>query len=234
MLFSATMPPGITKLILANLHDPVRIEISPAGGNNEQIQQELCYVEPQRKPELLQRLLPENPGTILVFSRTKHGARKLTKQVLDMGHAAAEIHSNQTLSQRRHALDGFKCRSAIACSWLQISPRGGLMCKNIAMVVNYDLPETTRMTMYTVLAAQAALAKWGWPSLLPHTISTTISRPLSAPSIAPCRSSHSDAPKRFESHGAPRRAGAVLGWQPRQAAFTVSQSKGSRVAPSYW
>lgn len=142
MLFSATMPVEIAKLASQYLRDPSRIEVTPSGSDNTQVKQELCYVSPHAKSDLLEKLLADHGGTVLVFSRTKHGAKKLTRQVQRMGHAAAEIHSNRTLSQRRQALDGFKSGQYRVLVATDIAARG-IDVRDIALVVNYDLPETS-------------------------------------------------------------------------------------------
>ncbi|MEY4723725.1 MAG: hypothetical protein RLZZ324_1238, partial [Candidatus Parcubacteria bacterium] len=108
MLFSATMPPEITNIASKYMKLPVRIEVARAGTTSELITQELFVVRREDKNRLLEKMLIEHPGSALVFSRTKHGAKKILRAVKAMGHAGAEIHSDRSLSQRREALDGFK------------------------------------------------------------------------------------------------------------------------------
>ncbi|MDD5103254.1 MAG: DEAD/DEAH box helicase, partial [Candidatus Peribacteraceae bacterium] len=77
---------------------PIRIEVAPSGTTAQGIQQELFIVQKMEKPALLEALLKEHRGSILVFSRTKHGAKKITRSLRALGHAAAEIHANRSLN----------------------------------------------------------------------------------------------------------------------------------------
>ena len=140
MLFSATMPDDIAQLASEFLVDPVRIEIERAGTVVDLVSQELYMVEHEEKGSLLKSLLDSNDGTVLVFSRTRHGARKVAKAVRDMGHTAAEIHSDRTLAQRRLALEGFKSGHHRVLVATDIAARG-IDVKEIALVINYDLPD---------------------------------------------------------------------------------------------
>ncbi|TSC66196.1 MAG: Uncharacterized protein G01um101477_191, partial [Candidatus Doudnabacteria bacterium Gr01-1014_77] len=108
MLFSATMPEAIVNIANSYMMMPLRVEVAPAGTSVQAISQELFFVDKQDKLRLLASILDQYKGSILVFSRTKHGAKKITKIVRDLGHTATEIHSNRSLSQRLAALDGFK------------------------------------------------------------------------------------------------------------------------------
>lgn len=93
------------------------------------------------KTRLLERILGEYRGSVLVFSRTKHGARKIATAVRAMGHAAAELHANRSLSQRREALDGFRNGKYRVLIATDIAARG-IDVKGIELVLNYDLPGT--------------------------------------------------------------------------------------------
>ncbi|MEK7218092.1 MAG: DEAD/DEAH box helicase, partial [Patescibacteria group bacterium] len=81
MLFSATMPPEILRLASAHMASPLRIEVAPTGTTAANVEQELFIVRREEKLPLLASLLQEHTGTILVFSRTKYGAKKITKQL---------------------------------------------------------------------------------------------------------------------------------------------------------
>lgn len=140
MLFSATMPEQIAQIAKQYMKSPLRIEVAPSGTTAEHVDQEMFIVSKNEKIELLEKLLHEYRGTILVFSRTKHGAKKLARVIRDMGHSAAELHSNRSQSQRQEALKGFsngKYRVMIATD---IAARG-IDVKNIELVINYDLPD---------------------------------------------------------------------------------------------
>lgn len=140
MLFSATMPPEIAALANQYLRDAVRIEVARAGATAENVEQELLVVSKDDKHDVLSDLLREHPGTVLVFARTRHGARKLATAVRTFGHSAAELHSDRTLAQRRAALDGFKRGLYRVLVATDIAARG-IDVKEIALVVNFDLPD---------------------------------------------------------------------------------------------
>lgn len=140
MLFSATMPQEIFSIATKHMKQPVRIEVAPAGTLAERVVQELFVVRKEDKSRLLEALLAKEPGSVLVFSRTKHGAKKLTIQVKRMGYEAAEIHANRSLAQRRAALDGFKSGQYRVLIATDIAARG-IDVTGIAMVINYDLPD---------------------------------------------------------------------------------------------
>ncbi len=140
MLFSATMPDAIASISSEYLSDPVRIEIKRQGTMAELVSQELYVVDHVDKGDLLQDLLYKNTGTVLVFSRTRHGARKVAKHVRGMGHTAAELHADRTLAQRRAALDGFKSGLFRVLVATDIAARG-IDVKDISLVINYDLPD---------------------------------------------------------------------------------------------
>ncbi|OGL74339.1 hypothetical protein A3D72_00760 [Candidatus Uhrbacteria bacterium RIFCSPHIGHO2_02_FULL_57_19] len=140
MLFSATMPPEISKLAAEYLRLPFRIEVAPSGTAAERVDHEVFVVGKNDKPRLLEKILEEYKGTVLVFSRTKHGAKKLTRAVSVMGHRAAEIHSNRSLAQRKEALAGFKSGKYRVLVATDIAARG-IDVTGIELVVNYDLPD---------------------------------------------------------------------------------------------
>lgn len=139
MLFSATMPPEILKLASTYMKLPVQIEIAPSGTTAEKVAQELYVVKKDDKLKLLQRILAENRGSVLVFTRTKFGAKKVARAVRAMGHASSEIHSNRSLAQRRDALDGFKSGKYRVLVATDIAARG-IDVKGIELVINFDLP----------------------------------------------------------------------------------------------
>ncbi len=140
MLFSATMPNEIVRIATSYMKLPVRVEIARAGTANENVTQELFVVRKDDKNRLLEKMLGEHRGAVLVFSRTKFGAKKIMRAVKSMGHSAAEIHSNRSLAQRREALDGFKSGKYRVLVATDIAARG-IDVSGIAAVINYDVPE---------------------------------------------------------------------------------------------
>ncbi len=140
MLFSATMPPEISKMAAQYMAMPVRVEIARAGTAAEKVEQELFVVSKNDKLRLLDKLLQEYHGTVLVFSRTKHGATKICRALKKMNYTSAEIHSNRSLSQRREALDGFKNGKYRVLVATDIAARG-IDVIGIELVLNFDLPD---------------------------------------------------------------------------------------------
>lgn len=139
MLFSATMPRTIEGLASSYLTDPVRLEATPPGTVADRVEQELLVIDTAAKPAALREILHAHRGTVLVFTRTRHGARRLAHTLRTQGHATAELHSDRTVSQRKAALNGFKSGEFRVLVATDIAARG-LDVKEIALVVNYDLP----------------------------------------------------------------------------------------------
>lgn len=140
MLFSATMPQEIMQIAAAHMKMPVRVEVAIQGTVAERVVQEIFIVGKGHKDQLLDKLLDEYKGTVLVFSRTKYGAKKICRAIRQMSHTAAEIHSNLSLSQRKRSLAGFKKGDFRVLVATDIAARG-IDVDNIELVVNYDLPE---------------------------------------------------------------------------------------------
>jgi len=140
LLFSATMPKEIEEIAASYMVNPVRVEAERAGLTAELVSQELYIVKHEDKGSLLARLLGDNSGSVLVFSRTRHGARKVARHVHQMGHSSAELHADRSLAQRRAALDGFKRGDHRVLVATDIAARG-IDVKAISLVINYDLPD---------------------------------------------------------------------------------------------
>lgn len=142
MLFSATMPPEIVHIAAKYMASPVRVEVAPAGTAAELVDQEIFLVKKELKFKLLEDLLNECSGTVLIFSRTKHGARKICGAIKDTGHKVVEIHSNRSLGQRKEALAGFKSGKYRILVATDIAARG-IDVRGIELVINYDLPDNS-------------------------------------------------------------------------------------------
>lgn len=140
MLFSATMPNEIVHMAHSYMKLPLRIEIAPPGTTSAKVTQELFFISKPDKPRLLEKLLYDYHGSVLIFSRTKFGAKKIASGVRALGHAVTELHSNKSLSQRREALDGFKNGKYRVLVATDIASRG-IDVKGIELVLNYDLPD---------------------------------------------------------------------------------------------
>jgi ATP-dependent RNA helicase RhlE len=139
LLFSATMPQGIMKIATAYMKLPIRVEVAPSGTTVERVTQEVFVIEKSSKDRLMEKLLLQYSRTTLIFTRTKHGAKRLTQKVRAMGYSAAEIHSNRSVSQRREALDGFKSGKYRVLVATDIAARG-IDVADIGLVINYDMP----------------------------------------------------------------------------------------------
>ncbi len=142
MLFSATMPSEIAQLAGKYMRMPLRVEVAPAGTSAAKVEQEVFMVSKEVKIQLLDKLLTDNAGTILIFSRTKHGAKKIAAGIRHMGHTAVEMHSNRSLAQRKEALAGFKSGKYRIMVATDIAARG-IDVKDISLVINYDLPDNS-------------------------------------------------------------------------------------------
>jgi ATP-dependent RNA helicase RhlE len=141
MLFSATMPASIVAIASQYMHLPLQVEIARPGTTVKEIDQEVIFLTALDKYAMLRKLLDKYTGSILIFTRTKWGAKKLTASIRDMGQAAAEIHSNRSLGQRKEAIEGFKKGRHRILVATDIAARG-LDVSNIELVINFDLPAT--------------------------------------------------------------------------------------------
>lgn len=149
MLFSATMPDQIMKIASSQMKLPVHIEIAKSGTVAEKITQEVFIVKKESKKQLLGKLLAQYRGTVLVFSRTKIGARKITRSIRDLGHSTAEIHADRSLAQRREALEGFKSGKYRILVATDIAARG-IDVHGIELVLNYDLPDDSENYVHRI------------------------------------------------------------------------------------
>lgn len=140
LLFSATFSSDIKKLASGLLKDPVLIEVARENTTAEQISQVVHYVDKQRKRELLSQLIKTKKWEqVLVFTRTKHGANKLTKQLEEAGISAAAIHGNKSQGARTKALANFKANEIRVLVATDIAARG-IDIDQLPHVVNYELP----------------------------------------------------------------------------------------------
>ncbi|MFP4599501.1 MAG: DEAD/DEAH box helicase [Persicimonas sp.] len=141
LLFSATLPKSIVKLAGQILHNPVRVEIAPEQPTVDAIEQSIMYVEKRDKKRLIVDLLgtPEVERS-LVFTRTKHGANRLTKRLSKAGFPAIAIHGNKSQNTRQRALDGFRDGSYDVLVATDVASRG-IDVDDITHVFQFDLPD---------------------------------------------------------------------------------------------
>jgi ATP-dependent RNA helicase RhlE len=140
LCFSATMPTEVAKLASQILIDPVRIEVAPAATTVEQVQQFAFFVNTADKRALLNKVL-EDPrlGRVIVFTRTKHGANRVAKQLGQAGVAADAIHGNKSQAARQRALESFRAGQVRVLVATDIAARG-IDVDGITHVINYELP----------------------------------------------------------------------------------------------
>ena len=149
MLFSATIPKEIMVIAAKHMKLPLSVEIAPSGTTAERVTQELFIVKKDAKLQLLRKLLAQYKGAILLFSRTKHNARRITRSIKEMGYSVAEIHSNRSLNQRREALEGFKAGKYKVLVATDIAARG-IDVTGIELVLNYDLPQDAQNYVHRI------------------------------------------------------------------------------------
>lgn len=140
LLFSATMPKDIQDLADSFLHQPAKVEVTPQATTVEKIAQSVYFVAKQDKRDLLEHLLRDRAiRRVLIFTRTKHGANKLAKQLSDGGVKADAIHGNKSQSARERALSDFKAGNIRALVATDIAARG-IDVDDVTHVINYELP----------------------------------------------------------------------------------------------
>lgn len=150
MFFSATMPSEIAKLADTILKNPVKIEISPAFAPIDIIEQEVYFVDKDNKTNLLVHLLKDKTyDSVLVFSRTKHGADKIVKELEKKGFESVAIHGNKSQTNRQQALSDFKERKTRILVATDIAARG-LDIEELSHVVNYNLPEVPETYIHRI------------------------------------------------------------------------------------
>ncbi|HEX3384574.1 MAG TPA: DEAD/DEAH box helicase, partial [Mucilaginibacter sp.] len=140
LFFSATMPNEIQQLANSILHNAEKVEVTPVSSTADTIQQHLFYVEKSDKKALLIHLLKDNTiKTALVFTRTKHGADKVVKDLNRAGITAEAIHGNKSQNARQRALANFKSRTTRVLIATDIAARG-IDIDDLTHVINYELP----------------------------------------------------------------------------------------------
>ncbi len=150
MFFSATMPDAIEKLANSILNDPIKVVASPVSSTVDIINQEFYYVDKNNKVNLLIHLLKTTDiASALVFSRTKHGANKIVKQLENSGIMAEAIHGNKSQNARQLALNNFKDKKTRVLVATDIAARG-IDIDELSHVINFDLPEVAETYVHRI------------------------------------------------------------------------------------
>ena len=150
LFFSATMPDAIAALSKSILYKPVRIEVAPVSSVVDTIKQKLYYVEKPEKSKLLVDILEkEKKHSVLVFSRTKHGADKIARILKKQGIGCEAIHGNKAQNARQRALSNFKSGKTRVIVATDIAARG-IDIVNLEMVINYDLPDVPETYVHRI------------------------------------------------------------------------------------
>ncbi|HUE70976.1 MAG TPA: DEAD/DEAH box helicase [Pirellulaceae bacterium] len=150
LLFSATMPPPIRDMAQQWLRNPVSVQVAPQSTTADRVAQSVYFVDRRNKPQLLAQCLKEH-GVFrtLVFTRTKHGADKLVKHLIQDGIRSAAIHGNKSQNARRRALEDFKSGKLPVLVATDIAARG-LDIDDVSHVFNYDLPMTPEIYVHRI------------------------------------------------------------------------------------
>src|SRR5437879_5870688 len=142
LMFSATMPPDLNKVANEALHNPQRVDLAPPSRPAAGITQAVYPVPRHLKADLLDRLLQRSDvGSAIVFTRTKHGADRLNRQLRTRGHSVAALHGDRTQGQRERALEDLKRGRVQILVATDIASRG-IDVDDISHVINYEVPRT--------------------------------------------------------------------------------------------
>ena len=159
LLFSATFSKEIKQLAQSFLHHPIMVEATPENTTVEKINQKVYFVDKGKKTALLIQLISEgNWHQVLIFTRTKHGANKLTKKLIGADISAAAIHGNKTQNARTKALEGFKRGAINVLVATDIAARG-LDIPLLPHVVNFELPNVSEDYVHRIGRTGRAGAK---------------------------------------------------------------------------
>lgn len=150
LFFSATMPPEIVKLANTILTNPQKVEVTPVSSTADTIKQAIFFVDRGNKNALLLNVL-ENKDieTVLVFTRTKHGADKIVKVLEKYGVKAEAIHGNKAQNARQRALSNFKEKTTRVLVATDIAARG-IDIDELAYVINYDIPNIAETYVHRI------------------------------------------------------------------------------------
>lgn len=150
LFFSATMPPEIERLAGTILRHPEKVEVTPASSTVDAIEQSVYFVEKAEKINLLRNLLEDRSlESVLVFTRTKHGADKVARVLDKAGVGAEAIHGNKGQNSRQRALSNFKDHTTRVLIATDIAARG-IDVDHLSHVINYDLPNVPETYVHRI------------------------------------------------------------------------------------
>jgi ATP-dependent RNA helicase RhlE len=150
LFFSATIPPAIETLAGSILVNPVKVAVTPVSSAVNTISQSVYFIEQHDKRLLLTRLLNSNSSeNVLVFTRTKHSADRITRELLKSGINAAAIHGNKSQNARQRALAAFKDKQLRVLVATDIAARG-IDIDKLALVINYEIPNTPETYVHRI------------------------------------------------------------------------------------
>lgn len=226
LLFSATMPKEVTALANEMLKQPVQVDVSPKERAVKRIRQRLIRVDNPEKRWVLEHLLREDEvSRAIVFTRTKHGANKVAKHLLEAGIGAEAIHGNKSQNARQRALANFKDGSTWVLVATDIAARG-IDVQGISHVINYELPNEPESYVHRIgrtARAGAGGAAWSLVDQAELKLLKGIERLVGRiPDEAEVALDQIQKPARTESDGNADRAGP--GRNPQHAARAGSQS----------
>ncbi|RRJ92032.1 DEAD/DEAH box helicase [Paenimyroides tangerinum] len=159
LFFSATMPDSILSLANSILTNPVKVEVTPASTTAETIKQSVYFIDKDNKNLLLlDNLRKDIDDSVLVFTRTKHGADKIVKFLEKNNVKSAAIHGNKSQNARQRALDNFKTKEIKVLVATDIAARG-IDIDNLLYVINYDLPNIPETYVHRIGRSGRAGAK---------------------------------------------------------------------------
>jgi ATP-dependent RNA helicase RhlE len=154
MLFSATMPADVARLVAEVLRSPVRLDISPAAVTTDRIDQRVHFVTENNKRALLLDLLrDEAMKRVIVFTRTKHHANRVAEALGKAGHRADAIHGNKSQNARQRALEGFRAGRSRVLVATDIAARG-IDIDDISHVINLDIPDVAENYVHRIGRSQ--------------------------------------------------------------------------------
>ncbi len=150
LFFSATVPESIKKLAASMLKNPVSVSVTPVSSSAELVKQSVFYVEKEKKRGLLKHILSKpDIESALVFTRTKHGADKVVRELNKNGIKAEAIHGNKSQNARVRALNGFKDRTLRVLVATDIAARG-IDVDKLSHVINFELPEVAETYVHRI------------------------------------------------------------------------------------